>query len=71
MIFLITSEELKSSGSVNQNLEDIYVEEAIKEAQDVYLLEIIGDNLYNTLQNHTPQAEPDIYDELLEDYVKY
>ena len=71
MIFLITSEELKSSGSVNQNLEDIYVEEAIKEAQDVYLREIIGDNLYNTLQNHTPQAEPDIYDELLEDYVKY
>ena len=71
MIFLITSEELKSSGAVNQNLEDIYVEEAIKEAQDVYLREIIGDNLYNTLQNHTPQAEPDIYDELIEDYVKY
>ena len=71
MIFLITSEELKSSGAVNQNLEDIYIEEAIKEAQDVYLREIIGDNLYNTLQNHTPQAEPDIYDELIEDYVKY
>ena len=71
MIFLLTSEELKSSGAVNQNLEDIYVEEAIKEAQDVYLREIIGDNLYNTLQNHTPQAEPDIYDELIEDYVKY
>ncbi len=71
MIFLITSEELKSSGAVNQNLEDIYVEEAIKEAQDVYLREIIGDNLYNTLQNHTPQAEQDIYDELIEDYVKY
>ena len=71
MIFLLTSEELKSSGAVNQNLEDIYVEEAIKEAQDVYLREIIGDSLYNTLQNHTPQAEPDIYDELIEDYVKY
>ena len=71
MIFLLTSEELKLSGAVNQNLEDIYVEEAIKEAQDVYLREIIGDSLYNTLQNHTPQAEPDIYDELIEDYVKY
>ena len=71
MIFLLTSEELKLSGAVNQNLEDIYVEEAIKEAQDVYLREIIGDSLYNTLQNHTPQAEPDIYDELIEDYIKY
>ena len=27
--------------------------------------------MYDTLQNHTPQAEPDIYDELIEDYVKY
>ena len=43
MIFLLTSEELKSSGAVNQNLEDIYIEEAIKKAQDVYLREIIGD----------------------------
>ena len=71
MIFLLTSEELKLSGAVNQNLEDIYVDEAIKEAQDVYLREIIGDSLYNTLQNNTPQAEPDIYDELIEDYIKY
>ena len=71
MKYLITPEELKSSGSVNQNLEDIYIEEAIRESQDVYLREIIGDNLYDTLQNHTPQTPPDIYDEIINDYVKY
>ena len=71
MIFLITSEELKSSGAVNQNLEDIYIEEAIKEAQDVYLRETLGDSLYDALQNHTPQTPPDIYDEIINDYVKY
>ena len=71
MTRLITVEELKSSGALNQYLVNIYVDEEIKEAQDLYLRDIIGDNLYNTLQNHTPQAEPDIYDELIEDYVKY
>ena len=70
MKYLITPEELKSNGFLNQNIDDQYITTALEEAQDIYLREIIGDNLYNKLLNHK-SIEPDIYDELIDNHVKY
>ena len=70
MKYLITPEELKSNGFLNQNIDDQYIITALEEAQDIYLREIIGDNLYNKLLNHT-STEPNIYDELINNHVKY
>ena len=70
MKYLITPEELKSNGFLNQNIDNEYITTALEEAQDIYLREIIGDNLYNKLLNHTSN-EPDIYDELINNHVKY
>ena len=70
MQYLITPEELKSNGFLNQNIDSQYITTALEEAQDIYLREIIGDNLYNKLLNHTSET-PDIYDELINNHVKY
>ena len=71
MTRLITVEELKSDGFVNQNLENEYLYSAIDEAQDIFLREIIGDSLYETLQNKLSEANIDgVYQTLLDIYVK-
>ena len=71
MTRLITVEELKADGFVNQNLENEYLYSAIDEAQDIFLREIIGDSLYETLQNKLSEANIDgVYQTLLDIYVK-
>ena len=71
MTRLITVEELKQDGFINQNLENEYLYSAIDEAQDIFLREIIGDSLYETLQNKLSEANIDgVYQTLLDTYVK-
>ena len=71
MTRLITVEELKQDGFINQNLENEYLYSAIDEAQDIFLREIIGDSLYETLQNKLSEANIDgVYQILLDIYVK-
>ena len=71
MTRLITVEELKADGFINQNLENEYLYSAIDEAQDIFLREIIGDSLYETLQNKLSEANIDgVYQTLLDLYVK-
>ena len=71
MTRLITVEEIKADGFVNQNLENEYLYSAIDEAQDIFLREIIGDSLYETLQNKLSEANIDgVYQTLLDIYVK-
>ena len=71
MTRLITVEELKQDGFINQNLENEYLYSAIDEAQDIFLREIIGDSLYETLQNKLSEANIDgVYQTLLDSYVK-
>ena len=71
MTRLITVEELKQDGFINQNLENEYLYSAIDEAQDIFLREIIGDSLYETLQNKLSEANIDgVYQTLLDLYVK-
>lgn len=71
MKHLITPEELKTNGFLNANIENEYIITALEEAQDIYLRETLGDNLYNKLLDHTEQTPPDIYDEIIENHVKY
>ncbi len=71
MTRLITVEELKADGFINQNLENEYLYSAIDEAQGIFLREIIGDSLYETLQNKLSEANIDgVYQTLLDIYVK-
>ena len=50
MANFININELKGS-VLNANLDDEYIQPAIDEAQNIYLREIIGDALYNTIEN--------------------
>lgn len=71
MKHLITIEELKQNGFVNANMEEEYLNTAIEEAQDIFLRETLGDSLYNALLIHEAQTPPDIYDEIIDNHVKY
>ena len=71
MTYLITPTELKTNGFVNANMEEEYLITAIEEAQDIYLREVLGDSLYVALQDHETQNPPDIYDEIIDNHVKY
>lgn len=69
---LITTDELKTDGFVNHNMEDEYLYTAIDEAQDVWLRETLGDALLEKLEElvEAEQIEGTIYEVLLEKYVK-
>lgn len=71
MTRLITTEELKTDGFINHNLEEEYLYTAIDEAQDVWLRETLGDALLEKLEELV-EAEhiTGIYETLLEGYVK-
>ena len=71
MTRFITVEELKQDGFINQNLENEYLYSAIDEAQGIFLREIIGDSLYETLQNKLSEVNINgVYQTLLDSYVK-
>ena len=50
MTYFITIEELKQT-TFNANLDNEYIAPALEEAQSIYLREIIGDLLYNSITN--------------------
>lgn len=67
---IITPEELKNT-VLNANVDDEYINPAINEAEDIYLREILGDKLYNTVLsaiNEETVAEP--YLTLVNTYIK-
>ena len=51
MTYFISIEELKQNNVINANVDSEYIEPALREAQDIFLREIIGDTLYNTIEN--------------------
>ena len=70
MTYFISIEELKNS-AFNANLDDEYLQPAIEEAQSVYLREILGDRLYNTLTNKIDNNTlSGIYKTLVDNYIK-
>lgn len=66
----ITITELKNS-VLNSNLDDFYIQPAIDEAQNIYLREILGDSLYESVDdkiaNNTLTGK---YLTLLNNYIK-
>lgn len=67
---IITPDELKNS-VLNANIDSEYIEPAINEAEDVYLREILGDNLYETiLDKIDTETLADKYLELVDHYIK-
>lgn len=50
MTYFITIEELKQT-TFNANLDNEYIAPALEEAQSIFLREIIGDLLYNSITN--------------------
>lgn len=70
MTYFISIEELKNS-AFNANLDNEYLQPAIEEAQSVYLREILGDKLYNTLTNKIDNNTlSGIYKTLVDSYIK-
>ena len=67
---IITPEELKNT-VLNANVDDEYINPAINEAEDIYLREILGDKLYNTVLNAVGgESIPEPYLTLVNTYIK-
>ena len=70
MTYFITIEELKQT-TFNANLDDEYIAPALEEAQSIYLREIIGDLLYNSITNKIDsEALSGKYLTLVNQYIK-
>lgn len=73
-IFLVSPDDVKSSSQINYNTDDGVLGSAIREAQSVYLKDIIGKPLLNKLQELVIDGgleaeENQAYLVLLDDYV--
>jgi hypothetical protein len=67
---IITPSDLQGT-MVNANLDDLYLQNAINEAEGVYLREILGDLLYNTIINKiNNQTLTGKYATLVDQYIK-
>lgn len=69
MKYFITPTQLKQNNVLNANVEDEYIEPALKEAQQIYLKEILGDAMYNAVEQQVDAPDAD-YQVLLEDYIQ-
>lgn len=71
-IFLVSPEDVKAASNINYNVDDGDVASAIRTAQNIYLRDIIGDNLLETLQEMVSGGtigDNAAYEELLDNYV--
>ena len=70
MTNIITIEELKNS-VLNANVDDEYIQPALTEAQDIYLREILGDKLYDTILGMIDaETLAGKYQTLVDQYIK-
>lgn len=51
MTYFISIDEIKQNNVINANVDSEYIEPALREAQDIFLREILGDALYNAIEN--------------------
>lgn len=72
-IFLISPDDVKAKSQINYNVDDSTVASAIRDAQSIYLREILGDVLLEKLQDLVTDGidnpENEAYKALLDDYV--
>lgn len=70
--FLTSPDDVKAASNINWNVDDGDVSSAIRTAQNVYLRDIIGDRLLESVQDMvsggTLSANP-AYEELLDNYI--
>ena len=50
-VYFISVSFLKDNTPINENLDDKLLKSAIKEAQEVYVRDVIGSGIYNELQD--------------------
>ena len=71
-IYLVSPEDVKAGSNINYNVDSGDVASAIRTAQNVYLRDIIGDNLLEALQEMVSGGtigDNAAYEELLDNYV--
>lgn len=73
-IFLVSPDDVKAASNINYNVNDEDVSSAIRTSQNIYLRDIIGDNLLEAIQEKVADGsidEPEnaAYLTLLDDYV--
>lgn len=71
-IFLVSPEDVKAATNINYNVDDGDVAASIRTAQNIYLRDIIGDKLLESLQEMVSGGtleENTAYKELLDNYV--
>lgn len=73
-VFLISTDDVKAASQTNYNVDDSVLAGVIRTAQNIYLRDIIGDNLLEALQDmvseNTIDNEENIaYKELLDNYI--
>ena len=49
-VYFISTSYLKTNSTINENVDDKLLKSAIKEAQEIYIRDIIGSGLYDELQ---------------------
>jgi hypothetical protein len=49
-VYLISTTFLKDNTPINENVDDKLLKSAIKEAQEIYIRDVIGSGIYNELQ---------------------
>ena len=71
-IYLVSPDDVKAASNINYNVDDGDVASAIRTAQNIYLRDIIGDNLLEAVQGmvsgNTLSDNP-AYETLLDDYI--
>ena len=71
MTYFISIDEIKQNKVINANVDEEYIEPALKEAQDIYLREILGDSLYTAIEERINENTlADKYATLVEQYIK-
>ena len=69
-VLLISEETLKSETILNDNIGSEYLRPAIETSQDIYLHQLIGSHLLDTLCQMVVEGNiPAKYKELLDDYI--
>lgn len=71
-IYLVSPDDVKAASNINYNVDDGDVASAIRTSQNIYLRDIIGDNLLERLQGMVEDGSLSAntaYEELLDNYV--
>lgn len=73
-IYLINTDDVKAVSQINYNVDDTLVSAAIRTSQDIYLRDIIGDRLLESVKEKVAdgsieEVENAAYLELLDEYI--